>query len=59
MNQAQGIAMTGMNTRNAYDLDLRHVRGLVGGRRALEIAAAGRHHLLTINTWGGAKSLDI
>ena len=27
MDRTQGIAMTGMNTRSAYDLDLRHVRG--------------------------------
>ena len=34
-------AMTGMHTDSAYTLDLRDVRGQMGARRALEIAAAG------------------
>ena len=35
-----------MSTRSAYDLDLRDVRGQIGARRALEIAAAGGHNVL-------------
>ena len=37
-----------MKTDSAYTLDLRDGRGQMGARRALEIAAAGGHHLLTI-----------
>ena len=33
--------MTGMSATSAYDLDLRDVRGQIGARRALEVAAAG------------------
>ena len=38
--------MTGMSATSAYDLDLRDVRGQIGARRALEIAAGGGHNLL-------------
>ena len=38
--------MTGMSATSAYDFDLRDVRGQIGARRALEIAAAGGHNLL-------------
>ena len=57
MVRTQGIAMMGMNTRSAYDLDLRHVRGQVGARRALEIAAAGRHNLLMVGPPGCGKTM--
>ena len=57
MDRTQGIAMTSMNTRSAYDLDLRHVRGQVGARRALEIAAAGRHNLLMVGPPGCGKTM--
>ena len=33
--------VTGMSATSAYDLDLRDVRGQIGARRALEVAAAG------------------
>ena len=57
MDRTQGSAMTGMNTRSAYDLDLRHVRGQLGARRALEIAAAGRHNLLMVEPPGCGKTM--
>jgi magnesium chelatase family protein len=38
-------------------LDLRHVRGQSGAKRALEIAAAGAHNLLMIGPPGGGKTL--
>lgn len=39
------------------DLDLRHVRGQGVARRALEIAAAGRHGLLLTGPPGGGKTM--
>ena len=50
-------AMTGMDTDSAYTLDLRDVRGQTGARRALEIAAAGGHHLLMMGPPGCGKSM--
>jgi magnesium chelatase family protein len=37
--------------------DLSEVKGQYGGRRALEIAAAGAHHLLMIGPPGGGKTM--
>jgi magnesium chelatase family protein len=37
--------------------DLAVVRGLAGGRRALEVAAAGGHHLLMVGRPGAGKTL--
>jgi magnesium chelatase family protein len=37
--------------------DLAVVRGLAGGRRALEVAAAGGHHLLMVGKPGAGKTL--
>ncbi len=37
--------------------DLRDVRGQARGKRALEIAAAGRHHLLMVGSPGSGKSM--
>lgn len=49
--------MRGMNTRSAYDLDLRDVRGQIGARRTLEIAAAGGHNLLMMGAPGCGKTM--
>ena len=38
-------------------VDLGDVRGLVGARRALEVAAAGGHHLLLVGPPGAGKTL--
>ena len=46
-----------MNTESAYTLDLRDVRGQMGARRALEIAAAGGHHLLMMGPPGCGKTM--
>ena len=46
-----------MDTRSAGDLDLRDVRGQMAARRALEIAAAGRHHLLMVGPPGCGKTM--
>lgn len=42
---------------DAFDGDLADVRGLTVARRALEIAAAGRHHLLLVGPPGAGKTL--
>ena len=47
----------GVSTRSAYDLDLRDVRGQSGARRALEIAAAGRHNVLMVGPPGCGKTM--
>ena len=41
----------------AQDLDLADVRGQPHGRRALEIAAAGGHHLLLVGPPGSGKTM--
>ena len=53
----RAAAMTGMNTSNTHNLDLRDVRGQFGARRALEIAAADRHSLLMIGPRGCEKTM--
>ena len=57
MDGTRREAMTGMHTDSAYTLDLRDVRGQMGARRALEIAAAGGHHLLMMGPPGCGKTM--
>ena len=57
MDPVQRPTKMGMSTRSAYDLDLRDVRGQIGARRALEIAAAGGHNVLMIGPPGCGKTM--
>ena len=57
MDRIQRPTTMSTSTRSAYDLDMRDVRGQMGARRALEIAAAGGHNLLMIGPPGCGKTM--
>lgn len=50
-------AKPGTPTENPAGRDLREVRGQERAKRALEIAAAGRHHLMMVGTPGSGKTM--
>lgn len=54
---ASGQPLAAATAPAAESLDLAEVRGQMHGRRALEIAAAGDHHLLLVGPPGTGKTM--
>ncbi len=52
-----GVSEPGSVTEDITHKDLRDVKGQERAKRALEIAAAGRHHLMLVGTPGSGKSM--
>ena len=53
----RAMSVTYQPARQASDLDLSEVRGQAHARRALEVAAAGGHHLLMVGPPGCGKTM--
>lgn len=54
---AEGLRTGGDESDDDIVTDLAVVRGLAGGRKALEVAAAGGHHLFMVGPPGAGKTL--
>ncbi len=55
--QVLGRPQPEMHDEAGTALDLRDIKGQESAKRALEIAASGRHHLLMVGPPGGGKSM--